>query len=596
MATVFNPSIRCYGDYGRPTIDGTWKNFVSDFGAVADGVLVPQMLDRNDGLGTRIAGYSITGTNNTTALNAWRDYGISLGTAAAKLYIPPGNYHFPGGGTLTGYDPSGDPADSASQTILNAYISGYGAVFDLASLGPSATIRQDQIHSARFATSSVGATSITLIDAGAHLATDISRFSVGQWILIKGVSLQNYGYPPSPQFFEYRQISGIVGNVISFTTPLTYAYKSTWPEIDLKTVSVSSGANATVTLNNHGLSANQTIFFDIFSGGTIPTGITHRQTYFVISTGITTNTFRFSTTMGGVAVTTSSTGSSVCLHTNNTDLGGPATIYALRENFKSSYEVYGLRITDFAQVNVVGAQNAFLCGMYFDGDGPAPTVGKSILIARTQTGSKTENDKCITSLTYDTCSASVGLRNADFQSAGIENLTIKNCTYNAVSGLGKYNTIDNCHLSLLTPMPTAYGHGSTLSISNTTVTSVNMSNRSVDLSAMSFSAGTFSFPLVVATNNGCATFVPGTKCAFGRYLGGLVINPDSGPQKSFTVTDIRQDATTMFIDTDWAGAVPPAGVNYGGSPAELVANYALDTGGLTTSNYAGPSLAGFVAP
>ena len=54
----------------------------------------------------------------------------------------------------------------------------------------------------------------------------------------------------------------------------------------------------------HGLSAGQPVAF-ISRDGVLPTGITPNQTYYVIATGLTTNTFRFSATVGGAAINTS---------------------------------------------------------------------------------------------------------------------------------------------------------------------------------------------------------------------------------------------------------------------------------------------------
>jgi hypothetical protein len=66
------------------------------------------------------------------------------------------------------------------------------------------------------------------------------------------------------------------------------------------TISVASPA--VVTLNSHGLSANQGVVFG--GGGTIPTGITAGTTYYVSATGLATNTFQISATIGGSSIDT----------------------------------------------------------------------------------------------------------------------------------------------------------------------------------------------------------------------------------------------------------------------------------------------------
>jgi hypothetical protein len=66
------------------------------------------------------------------------------------------------------------------------------------------------------------------------------------------------------------------------------------------TISVASPA--VVTLTAHGLIANQGVVFG--GGGTIPTGITAGTTYYVSATGLATDTFQISATIGGASVNT----------------------------------------------------------------------------------------------------------------------------------------------------------------------------------------------------------------------------------------------------------------------------------------------------
>lgn len=73
------------------------------------------------------------------------------------------------------------------------------------------------------------------------------------------------------------------------------------------TVTVTSASPAVVTWNSHGLVAGDPVIFTN-SGGALPTGITADYIYYVIASGLTTNTFQFSATVGGSAVNTSSTG------------------------------------------------------------------------------------------------------------------------------------------------------------------------------------------------------------------------------------------------------------------------------------------------
>ena len=68
-------------------------------------------------------------------------------------------------------------------------------------------------------------------------------------------------------------------------------------------VTISIATPAVVTLNNHGLTAGYPVIFS--TTGALPTGITAGTVYYVISTGLTTNSFEISTSVGGAAVNTS---------------------------------------------------------------------------------------------------------------------------------------------------------------------------------------------------------------------------------------------------------------------------------------------------
>lgn len=70
-----------------------------------------------------------------------------------------------------------------------------------------------------------------------------------------------------------------------------------------KTVTISVASPGVVTWVAHGHAAGQPIKF--LSTGNLPTGITAGTTYYVIATGLATDTFQFSATPGGAAVNTS---------------------------------------------------------------------------------------------------------------------------------------------------------------------------------------------------------------------------------------------------------------------------------------------------
>ena len=172
------------------------KNFVTDFGAVGDGV-----------------------TDDSPAVVRWLAWARAQGSTPVELYMPPLNYHFADENGLT-------------NGLINATISGYGASVDSLFIGSVNLLPQDYAHSARIQTVAAGATSVTLVNAA-----DVSKFSVGQWILVTGLGLQaGPSFPPNFQYNEYRQITGISGSTISFGDGLRFSYESTWPEIDMNHV------------------------------------------------------------------------------------------------------------------------------------------------------------------------------------------------------------------------------------------------------------------------------------------------------------------------------------------------------------------------
>lgn len=72
---------------------------------------------------------------------------------------------------------------------------------------------------------------------------------------------------------------------------------------DSATFTVTIASPGVFTYNNHGLAADQPVKFT--TSGALPTGLTAGTTYYVISTGLSTNNFRVSATKGGSVVNTS---------------------------------------------------------------------------------------------------------------------------------------------------------------------------------------------------------------------------------------------------------------------------------------------------
>lgn len=89
----------------------------------------------------------------------------------------------------------------------------------------------------------------------------------------------------------------------SSTTVLGAVRVATDPTKTLGNVSLTIASPCVAGFSSHGLTANDTVRFT--TSGTLPTGIVAGTTYYVISAGLTVNTFQISLTAGGSAVNTS---------------------------------------------------------------------------------------------------------------------------------------------------------------------------------------------------------------------------------------------------------------------------------------------------
>jgi hypothetical protein len=66
-----------------------------------------------------------------------------------------------------------------------------------------------------------------------------------------------------------------------------------------------------ITAPAHGLSTDQRVFVLAAPGAVIPTGLSENTAYFVLAAGLTTDTFRLSTTSGGSAVNITARGAAM---------------------------------------------------------------------------------------------------------------------------------------------------------------------------------------------------------------------------------------------------------------------------------------------
>ena len=93
-----------------------------------------------------------------------------------------------------------------------------------------------------------------------------------------------------------------------------------------QTVSISIASPAVISLANHGFFIGQKLVFQ--TTGSLPSGLTANQVYYVIAEGLTTSNFQVSATLNGTAVTTIGTqsGAQTVCKVKNAVSAGPITI------------------------------------------------------------------------------------------------------------------------------------------------------------------------------------------------------------------------------------------------------------------------------
>jgi hypothetical protein len=125
------------------------------------------------------------------------------------------------------------------------------------------------------------------------------------------------------------------------------------------TVTISIAAPGVVTWTAHGLVADDPVVFT--TSGALPTGIVAGTTYYVLSTGLTTNTFRISDTVGGTAVDTTGTQSGT--HTATSPrYGGSIAEYVESVKYRHSKIFYHTDVNAYTAVSAAG----YCAGRDFD--------------------------------------------------------------------------------------------------------------------------------------------------------------------------------------------------------------------------------------
>lgn len=224
------------------------------------------------------------------------------------------------GGNLTGAINTAAFSVAAHATTCNIWTGG-----NVCTLTGSATIFTDVADAPQ-----AGATRIVKCDA-AHVFTDNANMDVaggtftaeaGDWLLFEAVTPSTFKVTPFKG--DGSSVKRRVGELIDWPYPNTPSYallcdgsavsSSVYADLFAKsvktaTVTITIASPGVISWTGHGLYANAPVKFT--TTGALPTGITAGTTYYVISAGLTADTFRISATIGGAAINTSGSQSGV---------------------------------------------------------------------------------------------------------------------------------------------------------------------------------------------------------------------------------------------------------------------------------------------
>ncbi len=222
---------------------------------------------------------SLTLTHNATTLILPSGQNIVTSAGDIARFISEGS----GNWRLTSYQSSG------AVNVLRNHIDG----FQMSTAGASTTMT---IGAGQAANS----TNSIYITQAASISKTTGAWSVGSGNggIDAGTVANNTWY----HFYAIRRPdTGVVDDIFSLA-PNTSSV-----------ITVTIASPGVVTWNAHGLTAGTPIKFT--TTGALPTGITAGTQYYVIASGLSTNTFQFSTSIGGAAVNTTGTqsGTHTCL-------------------------------------------------------------------------------------------------------------------------------------------------------------------------------------------------------------------------------------------------------------------------------------------
>jgi Major tropism determinant N-terminal domain len=285
------------GAQGEVVVDTTNNRAIVNDGATVGGWPAAKLAEVITNTRTAVsdAAYSALATDRSIAYTA---------LTAARVVTLPASSAYPTGTTLTIFDESGaasatntitlsaagsDKIDgSASAVIASAYgflavqsnAAGKWTIVDSAVVTPASATAG---HVAVF-----GASPNSFVDSGATLRQRLNASATYYVRAVVGTLTISNASPA---------VASLTAHGLQANDPIVFSV------LPFRAAVTMTQANpAVVTWTNHGFLAGQPVVFS--STGSLPFGVAPGTTYYVISTGLSTNSFEFSATVGGAAVST----------------------------------------------------------------------------------------------------------------------------------------------------------------------------------------------------------------------------------------------------------------------------------------------------
>ena len=425
-------------------------------------------------------------------------------------------------------------------------LSGYGASYNGGSFVSGFGLTQDASHSRRLQSVSAGASCVTVVPAAAGTISGVANngsgrirltvnssanYSVGQWIFVSGVAGADY-------VNGNQLVTAIVDGThidvrASFDVSRPYTSGGT----------IGSGISLFVA-GKWALITGYDIQGLWLAAYGFPPNLHYFEYVKIASVDSGAGQVCFEVPLRHNYLSTwPSYNSGTAFEIDN---GGPATLYALLDDWDTEVDIRGVTITYNSQIYGRNRRTIYRDVKFTNGSTPVPTINEFFGCYGCTVGVIIEVDKLVKHIelrggTYTTL---------DFQSSSIDTLVADRVTASFV-GTAKKAVITNSVLANLRPGAFAYGRSDETICSSCVISSFSKggieekgpSDAGVNV-GYTMSSGIIT---VANTLNAVRWAVPGTNL----FWAGANVN-----ETAFQVTGVTQDETNTYVQTTLAGGFP----------------------------------------